>query len=145
MTPGEGQMFPAESAVMGMVTEPQVSDFGRTDLTVEFEYNSSSLTPQARRQLIELAKALGSPQLSDFEFEVVGHTDGAGSEEYNQRLSEQRARAVKMYLTDVQGIQATRLLPVGLGEEQLKLPQDPENGANRRVEVINIGRAYGMR
>ena len=138
---GKGdEMFPAESDVMGMIIEQPSDDFGRSDLTVGFEYNSAKLTPQARRQLTELARALESQELREFEFEVVGHTDAVGSNEYNQRLSEQRARSVQRYLANEHGVTEARLIPIGLGEEQLMLPDDPENGANRRVEVINIGR-----
>jgi outer membrane protein OmpA-like peptidoglycan-associated protein len=109
------------------------------DLDIRFEFNSHKLSPEARAQLDSLGQALSSDSLSSFRFKIAGHTDAVGSDAYNRQLSEQRAAEVRSYLMSNYGIASDRLASVGLGESQLKLPQDPENGANRRVEVINLG------
>lgn len=68
--------------------------------------------------------------------DVLGHTDSVGSETYNQRLSENRARSVAEYLAS-QGIQPARLLMAGRGESQpIASNATPEGRArNRRVEI----------
>ena len=66
--------------------------------------------------------------------EIQGHTDNVGSEAFNQRLSENRANAVKEYLIS-KGISADRLKAVGYGQSNPIAPNDTEEGRamNRRV------------
>lgn len=68
--------------------------------------------------------------------DVAGHTDSVGSENYNQRLSENRARSVAEYLSG-QGILPARLLIAGMGESQpIASNSTPEGRAqNRRVTL----------
>ncbi|HGF3724609.1 TPA: OmpA family protein, partial [Vibrio parahaemolyticus] len=68
--------------------------------------------------------------------QILGYTDNSGSEAYNQRLSEQRAKAVAAYLTE-KGIDASRLTVVGKGEANPVASNDTQQGRvqNRRVEV----------
>ncbi|MEQ8533025.1 MAG: OmpA family protein, partial [Imperialibacter sp.] len=67
--------------------------------------------------------------------EVSGHTDTSGPEDYNQRLSELRARAVYNYFVN-NGIDKARLTVVGYGETKPKVPNDTRENRekNRRVE-----------
>ncbi|MEL7159436.1 MAG: OmpA family protein, partial [Bacteroidota bacterium] len=67
---------------------------------------------------------------------VDGHTDGKGAEDYNQRLSEQRAASVADYLAG-RGISRGRMVTVGHGEMKPVDTNETEAGraANRRVEV----------
>jgi OOP family OmpA-OmpF porin len=74
---------------------------------------------------------------------VVGHTDKLGSDAYNQKLSERRANQVREYMIN-KGIDANRLVAVGMGETQPKVNCDNERGRkaqitcnapNRRVEI----------
>jgi len=73
--------------------------------------------------------------------EIQGHTDNVGSDEYNQKLSEQRAWAVVNYLVQQMGVESSRLIAKGYGETQPKASNDtPEGKAlNRRVEFVVIG------
>ncbi len=68
--------------------------------------------------------------------DVIGHTDSVGSENYNQRLSEQRARSVAEYLSG-QGIMPARLLVAGMGESQPVASNSTPEGRsqNRRVTL----------
>ena len=70
---------------------------------------------------------------------TVGHTDSVGSDAYNQKLSAQRAQAVRAYLI-AQGVEASRITAEGRGESQPVAPNDtPANKAlNRRVEFIKL-------
>ena len=69
---------------------------------------------------------------------VAGHTDAAGSDNYNQDLSERRADAIKRYLADKYGVTGTDLVTVGYGKSKLKDPANPMAEANRRVQVVNM-------
>lgn len=68
---------------------------------------------------------------------IVGHTDNVGSDSYNQTLSERRAAAVRQYLIDNGGINASRMESEGRGESQPSVSNQTEEGRaqNRRVEL----------
>jgi outer membrane protein OmpA-like peptidoglycan-associated protein len=108
------------------------------DLEINFDYNSAAIGPKALPQVTALGQALSSGDLKGRTFVVAGHTDAAGAEGYNQSLSEQRADAVKRFLAEKYGIEASRLVTVGHGKNQLKNATDPLAGENRRVQVINM-------
>jgi outer membrane protein OmpA-like peptidoglycan-associated protein len=108
------------------------------DLYVNFAYNSADLTGDARISLDQLGGALRDPRLSGFTFMVAGHTDAKGGVDYNQKLSERRAEAVRQYMIAQYGIAAERLSSVGYGKSQLLDPSRPEDGVNRRVQIINV-------
>lgn len=71
----------------------------------------------------------------DLRILVSGHTDSDGSENYNQSLSELRARSVRQYLVG-QGVNAFRLITTGFGELQPMVPNDSDfnKSRNRRIE-----------
>jgi outer membrane protein OmpA-like peptidoglycan-associated protein len=101
---------------------------------VNFAFDRAELTPASRPILDQAAQRLiqcGSERL-----QVEGHTDSIGSDEYNQDLSDRRARTVRDYLIS-RGVDARRISAVGFGESKPVAPNDtPENRAlNRRVEV----------
>jgi outer membrane protein OmpA-like peptidoglycan-associated protein len=75
----------------------------------------------------------------ELRFEIQGHTDGDGSEEYNLELSRQRAESVLKYLV-LFGIEPTRLQAKGYGESIPVAPNDTdENKAkNRRVILARM-------
>ena len=70
---------------------------------------------------------------------VEGHTDSVGSEKTNKRLSQGRAESVLGYLVK-RGVDASRLVAEGFGEEQPIAPNDTKEGrsANRRVEFVIV-------
>lgn len=108
--------------------------------TVTFEFNSFRLTPYAEKQLDEVGKALSMAAFQDSKFVIAGHTDAVGGEGYNQRLSQQRAQSVVDYLVARKGLDRGRLSAVGWGESRLLPGTSPDSSANRRVEVLNIGK-----
>ena len=110
----------------------------KVDLNIPFEINSAALKPSAEAQLGHLEAALKKDSLLSYHFEVIGHTDASGSGAYNRGLSERRAKSVKSFLVQ-RGIDPTRLKTVGLGEDQLLLPDSPNHPDNRRVEIKNLG------
>lgn len=111
------------------------------NLTVEiqFDFDSDWIRPESYRTIGLMADSLRHPVLLGFSFLIVGHTDAAGTREYNLGLSERRAQRVKFVLETTFGIDARRLLAVGFGEEQLRNTSDPKSASNRRVQLLNIG------
>jgi outer membrane protein OmpA-like peptidoglycan-associated protein len=103
------------------------------DLLVTFDLNSDSLTAAAKENLNEFAKALQDPTLASAKFEVDGHTDARGTEDYNLGLSERRAKAVIDYLAQL-GVDTSRLTARGFGKSQPRT-DDPFDAVNRRVET----------
>lgn len=117
---------------------PAGTDPLSVNLYVNFAYDSAELTSDARIILDRLGQALVDDRLKPFSFMIEGHTDAHGSEAYNQTLSEQRAHAVQRYLIEYFGIAETRLVARGFGKTRLLDPSRPEDGVNRRVQVINL-------
>jgi outer membrane protein OmpA-like peptidoglycan-associated protein len=68
-------------------------------------------------------------------FVIEGHTDAVGSDEYNLKLSRQRAEAVRQILLEFYNISEENLMTVGLGERYLKIPTPDPEQENRRVTV----------
>lgn len=108
------------------------------DLEINFDYNSATIGAAAKSAVEALGRALTNPDLKGSTFLLAGYTDAAGSDAYNQTLSERRADAVKHYLVEKFGIAGTDLVTVGYGETRLKKPDAPLDAANRRVQVVNM-------
>jgi len=112
------------------------------DLYIPFEYNSDKLTTEAMLTLKRLGAALKDTRLNGYRFKIAGHTDAKGSADYNQKLSERRAAAVRNYLVFQYDLEPGRIEAAGFGKTQLLDPSKPEDGINRRVQVINIGEGH---
>jgi outer membrane protein OmpA-like peptidoglycan-associated protein len=109
---------------------------------VLFDTGQFSLKPGAREKLSKISGiVLAYPSLA---LAVEGHTDNVGSDELNQRLSENRANAVRDFLV-AQGIVRSSIGSNGLGESQPVSTNDTAAGRqqNRRVELIVSGEAIG--
>jgi OOP family OmpA-OmpF porin len=107
---------------------------------INFDFDRSNIKAEFRPVLDEGAQILkDNPTVK---VTITGYTDAIGTEAYNQRLSERRARAVRQYLI-AQGIAAERLEAVGRGESDPVAPNtlpdgrdNPEGRAmNRRAEL----------
>ena len=102
---------------------------------VNFDFDKSNIRPDAVPILEEAAKTLkGESQLT---VSVNGYTDSVGTDEYNQRLSDRRANAVKEYLETL-GVSGSRLTAHGFGETNPVASNDTAEGRaqNRRVELV---------
>jgi outer membrane protein OmpA-like peptidoglycan-associated protein len=108
------------------------------DLEITFDYNSANISAKSLPSVQALGKALTSSDLKGSTFIVAGHTDAAGSDAYNQDLSERRADSIKRYLMDKHGIAGADLVTVGYGKSKLKNPSQPLAEVNRRVQVVNM-------
>lgn len=125
--------------VFGSTQQPVHEPPPTARFRVEFELNSAELTLGAKQTLAVLGQALAGDQLSQFRFKIAGHTDARGSDDTNASLSARRAESVRRFLSDNFGIAPMRLVPEGYGASQPLDPQNPFDGRNRRVEIINIG------
>ncbi|MGB9742945.1 MAG: OmpA family protein [candidate division WOR-3 bacterium] len=107
---------------------------------IYFDFNKATIKFPESQEALQAAYQIlkDNPTIK---VEIQGHTDNIGSEEYNQRLSEQRAWAVVNYLVQQMGVDASRLIARGYGESMPKASNDtPEGRAlNRRVEFVVIG------
>jgi OOP family OmpA-OmpF porin len=92
---------------------PQRVSFSAESL---FGFDKEQIRPEGQRDLDTFTQSLQGTQYDTIQ--ITGHTDRLGSSEYNQRLSERRAMAVKNYLVTVRGLEASRITATGLGETQ---------------------------
>ena len=104
---------------------------------VTFATDSSDLSPAFFDVLNSVGKVLGEYEKTVVE--VAGHTDSTGSDQYNQSLSERRARSVSTYLQG-RGVITERLITVGMGEARPVADNATADGrqANRRVEITMV-------
>ncbi|MBD8613289.1 OmpA family protein [Pseudomonas rhizosphaerae] len=104
---------------------------------VHFEFDKATLTAADRSQLDTVATRLKT-EATTARLSVSGHTDSVGSDAYNQRLSEQRAKAVTDYLVS-NGVPRASVVSVkGVGEAQPVADNNTADGRamNRRTEIL---------
>ena len=109
---------------------------------VLFDTGSANLKPSARERLAKVAGILLA--YPDLRLEVDGHTDNTGSLAFNEKLSQQRAEAVRSYLAQ-QGVAASSMTTRGFGPSEPIASNDTPAGRqqNRRVELVVSGNAIG--
>ena len=110
----------------------------KIDLEIHFDFNSADISKESMPSVQALGDALSDPKLRGSTFVVAGHTDAVGGEQFNQELSERRADTIKHYLVDHYHIASGDLVTVGYGKTKPKNPADPNDGVNRRVQVVNM-------
>ena len=118
--------------------EPAVGTRVRLD-NVQFEFDKATLLPGYEKELDKLVDLM-----TDFPFlrvEIEGHTDDQGSDTYNLKLSDDRAKAVVDHLLKKK-VEKERLTWKGYGETKPLKPNDgePNRAINRRVEFRVIER-----
>lgn len=100
---------------------------------VRFNVNKSTLTSTAQANLDKLVPVF--KEYADTNIQIFGYTDSDGSDEYNLKLSEQRAASVRAYLVS-KGIANSRFTTTGMGEADPIATNETADGKsqNRRVE-----------
>lgn len=103
--------------------------------SILFDFDSANIRPDAHRALTDVASVIKA--YANRPARVLGHTDSVASDEYNQSLSERRAKSVVDWLAG-NGVERGRLAPIGYGEKQPVATNDTPAGRqlNRRVEVV---------
>jgi len=131
--PREKKMVTVEASDMAQ----QISDTGRVSLYgIFFDTNSASVRADSETTLQEIAKLI--QQQPDLNLLVVGHTDNAGTFEYNMKLSQNRAQSVVEELSTKYGVAQQRLVPVGVSYASPVSSNATAEGQalNRRVELV---------
>ncbi|MFQ6703378.1 MAG: OmpA family protein [Alphaproteobacteria bacterium] len=102
---------------------------------VRFDFNKATIKPEYQDLIKQLVDA--TQENKNIKVSVVGHTDTAGSSNYNYALGGRRAEAVQKMLIKY-GIPASQIVAVSAGEEDLAVPtpDNTPNAANRRVRVV---------
>lgn len=121
-----------KSALKNDIVMPRLS----IDTSVLFDPGLFNLRPGAATEFTKVGQVLQS--FPSAKILIEGHTDGDGDAQVNQKLSEQRAEAVRLYLINTFNIVATRIEAKGFGEERPIVSNDtPENKTlNRRIEIM---------
>lgn len=105
---------------------------------VRFEHGSAVLTADSRATLDQVALILKAHE--EFtKIRIEGHTDDTGPDAVNQRLSQQRAEAVRAYLV-ARGVESNRLVAQGFGDSRPKVKgtTEEDRAVNRRVDFILV-------
>jgi outer membrane protein OmpA-like peptidoglycan-associated protein len=111
---------------------------------VLFDFNKYTLKPGAREKMAKVSGILlAYPGLK---LQLEGHTDSVGGDEYNLKLSQNRADAVRDFLTE-QGVPVTNITSIGLGKSDPVASNDTAAGRqqNRRVELVVSGEGIGIK
>lgn len=115
--------------------EAELAKSGSVDLYgIYFDSGKSQFKPSSLATLNAVLAVM--KRAPDRRFRIAGHTDSDGADDYNQDLSERRAKTVIGWLVD-NGIEASRLEAAGFGETRPAAPNDTDTGKalNRRVEL----------
>lgn len=106
--------------------------------SVLFDYNSSELKEEAKLELEKIASVL--KKYSNREIRISGHTDNSGGEEYNRKLSRERALSVLKELRDKQDLDEKRMSYEGYGKSKPIADNSSLEGRqkNRRVDITIV-------
>lgn len=126
--------------VRGLESVVQERVSPRVALPILFEHGSDVPTPEGTALIAELAAALRSPELSGSRFVIGGHTDSRGAGEYNLGISQRRADRVAAVLADTYGIDRSKLVAEGHGENRPAADNATTEGQRRncRIEVVRL-------
>lgn len=126
----------ADRDAKSMQVERLKEDVVRVSVSSEasFDINRSDIKPEFKPTLNKVAEVMRSDSRQSIR--VVGHTDSVGSDDYNQGLSERRAKSVGDYLV-AQGVSAGQVTTEGRGEREPRASNSTADGRtqNRRVEI----------
>jgi OOP family OmpA-OmpF porin len=120
-----------QKPALAVVTESEI----KISQQIHFEYNKAIIRQDSFPVVDAVAEIL--KKYPDLKMEIQGHTDNKGGPDYNKRLSDLRAAAVRTYLIE-HGIASDRLTSHGYGLERPLVPNDSDNNRalNRRVQFV---------
>ena len=102
------------------------------NVRISFVYDSATIKADQQPVLDQMCRVMAASDIKLFR--IMGHTDSAGSDAYNEKLSLLRAEEVKRRMVSDCGIDAAKLEAIGLGERFPANAADPKASQNRRVE-----------
>jgi outer membrane protein OmpA-like peptidoglycan-associated protein len=111
---------------------------------VSFDTGRADIKPNMRPILDQLASGLAAQ--ANTELRIIGHTDSIGSDEYNDRLSMERAQSTRQYLVE-RGVSPRQIQVAGRGEHEPVADNNSDSGRarNRRVEIFVGERSVASR
>jgi len=133
------QKYPGANSPNSLPLADKLASLRQFNVEITFDFDKSRIKPDSYETVGLIADALHTPYLQGQTFFIVGHTDAKGDREYNLDLSLKRAIAVREALVTTFQVPGEYLFAVGLGEEQLRDPSNPDAAVNRRVQLINMG------
>ena len=127
-------LFPEEQPVVAAAPTYESMNLSANAL---FAFDSAELTAEGKTALQALGDDIRAKGATLVDVDIVGHTDSMGPEEYNQQLSLRRAAAIKEFLVQEKGVDASIIDVSGMGESQPVADNATAEGRaqNRRVEV----------
>lgn len=131
---GGKKVEPAPAPVVAPEPAP-APEIVRVQLDVKFDFDKATIHEDSYQDIKQVADFMKQfPQTTTV---VEGHTDSVGNEAYNQKLSEQRANAVRNALVDQYGVEGSRVQAVGYGEDKPIADNATKEGRaiNRRVDA----------
>lgn len=131
--------YPGANAPQSLPLADKLASLRQFNVEITFDFDSARIKPSSYETVGIIADALHTPYLQGQTFFIVGHTDAKGAREYNLELSLKRAVAVREALVTTFRVPGEYLFAVGLGEEELRDPANPDAAINRRVQLINVG------
>jgi outer membrane protein OmpA-like peptidoglycan-associated protein len=119
---------------------PELLKLPQSSVEVLFDPDSSIIRPGSYGTLGRIADALTQPALLPYKFLIVGHTESGGRRDHNLIVSQRRADAIRDALVTTFKLSPKRLQSLGLGEEQLRDAAKPASPANRRIQIVSMGK-----
>ena len=117
----------------GGASDDRVNTQASFGLMINFAFDSAEILAESLTLLESVGEMMGIQSVAGKGIVVEGHTDAFGSDAYNQKLSERRARAIRQHLIGNYGVDPTRIIAVGKGERELYEADRPTAAINRRV------------
>ncbi len=124
-----------QSAAAATEMEQKLVEKGRAKLLVEFDFNKAVVKPKYLKEIEKLTDVM--KKYPDMQIVVEGHTDNVGSKQYNEKLSQRRAGAIKETMVKQFKIDAARIKAIGYGFAKPVASNKTKEGRqqNRRVEA----------
>lgn len=136
--------FGAPAATFDEITDSDITIRGNdeyaiysVDETVLFDTDKNTIKSDAAQKLKQVSESMGK-RFADGQVRIYGYTDAKGAAGYNMQLAEQRAEAVKNWLTENGNVTADRISLHPVGESQPVASNASAEGRqqNRRVEIV---------
>lgn len=144
---GKAAPAPAVAPAEPQKAEPQAYTY-KLDAGALFPFDGSTLSDDGKKQIADVVSHVNAQGLDGVSYDVKGHTDRLGSEQYNQKLSEKRAKSVADVLI-ANGVAEDNVTSVGYGESQPVTGNQCDGlsraklvkclGPDRRVEITVQG------
>ncbi|MCA6122212.1 OmpA family protein [Bradyrhizobium sp. WSM 1704] len=119
---------------------PDLDKLPAINLDIKFDVDTPIVLPESYQTIGRIADALTHSSLLPYNFLIVGHVESGGRRDNAALLSQRRADAIRDILVNTFKIAPKRLLPIGLGEEQLLDPARANGPANAQLQIMTASK-----